>query len=255
VDDDIDIMTIYREILLMKDHDIVAEAQDGEEAIKIFRQMKKCPDIIIMDHRMPEKNGLDAMKEIHTINPMQGVIFVTADYEAAMTAIQNGASSFIIKPFRMDELFNSIETTLAVLRERQNNLRESLLRFITMLDFRDPKELASICDRIDREVVENIFMGQETPESMNLDGVGEKLCSFFNIMDMDYGYELEDDRLTIRNGKCHWNEVMGSNPAFCFVCKCIISRFSDRTGREFNLETGNTIMDSGEECVFRVTFS
>ena len=109
VDDDIEIISVYREILRLTNHEIIAEAPNGEEAVEIFKAMKKLPDIIIMDYRMPGINGLEAMKYIRDINPLQGIIFVTADQGIGMKAIELGANSFILKPFRIDALFNSIE--------------------------------------------------------------------------------------------------------------------------------------------------
>ena len=122
VDDDRAIIEVYHNMLEIKGHEIIGEAFDGENAVEIYKKLPAKPDIILMDHRMPFKSGLIAMKDIHTINPTQCIIFVTADFEAAKDALDMGAQSFIMKPFRMDDLFNSIE--MALLEKK----RESCVR-------------------------------------------------------------------------------------------------------------------------------
>ena len=79
-------------------------------------------------------------------------------------------------------------------------------------------------------------------------------CEFFNTMDMKYTYERDNDKIIIRNTKCTWMDDLGPNPHFCFMAKCVISKFAMKTGREFNLELNKAIMDGSEECVFELTF-
>ncbi|MCK5398296.1 MAG: methanogen output domain 1-containing protein, partial [Thermoplasmata archaeon] len=70
----------------------------------------------------------------------------------------------------------------------------------------------------------------------------------------NYTYEREQDKFIIRNTKCIWMNELGPNPHFCFMAKCVISKFAMKTGREFNLELNKAIMDGSEECVFELTF-
>lgn len=238
----------------MKNHEIVAEALDGEEAVKIFKRMKKCPDIIIMDHRMPFKNGLNAMKEIHAINPMQSVIFVTADYEAAKESVRIGASSFVMKPFRMDDLFNSIEVALSDQDRKRSQLKESLLKLITKFNSGgNSAGHTTICDDIEKSVL-NQYLPEPVEKDMRLDSLGPLICDFFNYMGLEFSCEVNEKNIILRNQKCHWMEALGPNPHFCFTTRCMINRLAGKTGMKFDLETKKTIMDGSDECKFELAF-
>jgi two-component system chemotaxis response regulator CheY len=109
VDDEVFIVDLYRDILKLKGYEVVATAYDGDEAVKKFKTMEKRPDIIILDHRMPIKNGIDTMRDILSIDRNSKILFVSADTMIENDAIRFGAAGFLSKPFRMDELVESIE--------------------------------------------------------------------------------------------------------------------------------------------------
>ncbi len=253
VDDDKDIMKVYRDVFQMKNHDIVAEAQDGEEAIRIFKAMKKCPDIIIMDHRMPAKNGLEAMKDIRNINPLQGIIFVTADSEAAKRAIELGANSSILKPFRMDNLFNAIETTLSGMREKETKLRETLLGIVTQINSNDPSSLKRACDIIEKDVINEYIHNLKVKEEANLKNAANWACSLMNIAGFDFKFEeLENGNIRIINNKCHWMEKFGPEPSYCHITRGIISRFALKGDRNVILDVHKTLMNKDDCCHFEL---
>ena len=109
VDDEVYIVDLYRDILRLKGYDVVATAYDGDEAVKKFRQMEKRPDLVILDHRMPVKNGIETMNELLAIDGSSRILFVSADIMIENEAMKNGAAGFLSKPFNMDELVESIE--------------------------------------------------------------------------------------------------------------------------------------------------
>ena len=109
VDDEVFIVDLYRDILKLKGYDVVATAYDGDEAVKKFRHMEKRPDVVILDHRMPTKNGIDTMNEMLAIDRSSKILFVSADIMIENDALKNGATGFLSKPFSMDELIESIE--------------------------------------------------------------------------------------------------------------------------------------------------
>jgi len=81
------------------------------------------PDIVLMDHRMPGMNGIDAMHQIRRINPEQCFIFVTSDPDAAGEARRLGANTFVLKPFRLDRLSETINAVLSKRRREQSLMR------------------------------------------------------------------------------------------------------------------------------------
>ncbi|TET04259.1 MAG: response regulator [Promethearchaeota archaeon] len=109
IDDDLSIIKLFDKFLTILGHVIVAKAYDGEEAVKLFHEFRKIPDLILMDHRMPKKDGLTAAKEILNFNNKSKIIFLSADYTVKDEALALGAKYFLEKPFKLDKLSQIIE--------------------------------------------------------------------------------------------------------------------------------------------------
>lgn len=93
--------------------EIVGEATNGVEAIDQFRTLK--PDLVTLDITMPEMSGLDALREILKINPAARVIIVSAlsAKETAVKALGLGAKAYVMKPFKKDELQETMQAVIA----------------------------------------------------------------------------------------------------------------------------------------------
>ena len=96
----------------MEGHEIIAKAFNGEEALEIYKGFKNYPDIILMDHRMPSKDGVEVTEEILSINPNSKIIFVSADYTIRDKALEVGAIDFLEKPIAFNTLFRIIKKHL-----------------------------------------------------------------------------------------------------------------------------------------------
>jgi two-component system chemotaxis response regulator CheY len=112
VDDEPMLHELYKDILEMKGHEVIGSAFNGQECVEKLTDPKNHPDVVIMDHRMPLKNGLDATREILGAKPNLRVVFVSADVSAKNEALRIGAASFIKKPFNINAFFNVIENLL-----------------------------------------------------------------------------------------------------------------------------------------------
>jgi len=89
----------------------VQVAEDGEEALNIFRQWK--PDLIITDLSMPGMGGLELCRRLRKIsNAPILVLSVKGDERIKIEALDTGADDYITKPFGMDELFARIRVAL-----------------------------------------------------------------------------------------------------------------------------------------------
>ncbi|MFX0081083.1 MAG: response regulator [Candidatus Hodarchaeota archaeon] len=117
VDDDRDIMDLFEQFLTLGGHNIAARAFNGVEAINIFKNLQNKPDIVIMDHRMPLKNGLETTKELIKINPESKIIFVSADYTVRNEAFEVGAIDFLEKPIDFNTLNAMIEKYSSIKNE------------------------------------------------------------------------------------------------------------------------------------------
>jgi DNA-binding NarL/FixJ family response regulator len=97
-------------LILEAESDIVvtAEAGDGEEAVRVAKREK--PDVVLMDVRMPNMDGLEATRQITEANPDTKVIVLTTfdidDY--VYGALRAGASGFLLKDAGGDQLIDAI---------------------------------------------------------------------------------------------------------------------------------------------------
>lgn len=91
----------------------IIEACNGEEAINKYRFDK--PHITFLDISMPNKNGLDTLKEIRQFDSQAKVIMATTQGEEriVMEAIANGAKSYVLKPITYDNIKSSLERVLS----------------------------------------------------------------------------------------------------------------------------------------------
>jgi two-component system, chemotaxis family, chemotaxis protein CheY len=99
-------------ILLKANHEIVGEAENGVEAIELF--VKEKPDLVTLDITMPEKNGIEALKEIKQEYPQAKIIMCSAMGQQKMVveAIEAGAKDFIVKPFDENRVIEAINRVL-----------------------------------------------------------------------------------------------------------------------------------------------
>jgi len=109
VEDDQQIIELYRELLRTYGYELVGFALNGKEAVKAFEAMHPRPDIIIMDQRLPLMSGVEATKEIMRIDPGVKVLFVSADIHSRESALSSGAADFVTKPFGIKDFMTRLE--------------------------------------------------------------------------------------------------------------------------------------------------
>jgi DNA-binding NarL/FixJ family response regulator len=90
------------------DFDVVGEARDGLEAIEKTRQLH--PDVVLMDIRMPNCDGLEATRRIKAQMPDVSVVMLTvSDNEQDLaTAVKYGADGYLLKDLQPEELFEQL---------------------------------------------------------------------------------------------------------------------------------------------------
>ena len=112
VDDAAFMRMMLKDILTKGGYDVVGEAADGNEAVAKYNELK--PDLVTLDITMPNKDGLEALKEIRANDPNATCIMCSAMGQQAMVidAIQAGAKDFVVKPFQPDRVLESIHKVL-----------------------------------------------------------------------------------------------------------------------------------------------
>ena len=111
VDDDSEVRENLVEILENESY-FTTTAATAKEAIKILKQDQF--DVILLDFMMPELSGIDALYELKRTSPKAKVIMITAyaTIDNAVNAIKRGASDFITKPFKIEDLLMLIKQVI-----------------------------------------------------------------------------------------------------------------------------------------------
>lgn len=97
-----------RGLLEKAGHEVVGEASDGQEAVRLARTL--FPDIAVLDVAMPRMNGLDTAREIRSLSPKTKTILLTmyTDKAYILDAIKVGAKGYVVKTEAADDLIRAI---------------------------------------------------------------------------------------------------------------------------------------------------
>jgi len=162
---------VRRGFAMVLDHqsdiDVVAEAGTGIEAIEVTRQHR--PDVVLMDIRMPEMDGLTATAAIleQADWPLKVIILTTFDPdEYVYRALEAGASGFVLKDIPPEELAPAVRTVADGGALLDPNITRRLIgRFAQTLatDTATSRRLNSLTDR-EREVLTELAKGTNNAE-------------------------------------------------------------------------------------------
>ncbi len=113
VDDAAFMRKMVSDALAKGGHEVVGEAGNGVEAISQFQALK--PDLMTLDITMPEKDGLEALREIIALDPKARVVMCSALGQEAkvLESIKLGAKDFVVKPFQADRVIEAVGKALA----------------------------------------------------------------------------------------------------------------------------------------------
>jgi response regulator NasT len=111
-----------KEMLEEEGYEVVGEAGDGEQAVRLARELE--PDLVILDVKMPVLDGISAAEQIVAAR-LAPVVMLTAfsQRELVERAVEAGAMAYLVKPFNKSDLLPTIE--VAVSRHAQITALES----------------------------------------------------------------------------------------------------------------------------------
>ncbi|MBP8292066.1 MAG: response regulator transcription factor [Caldilineaceae bacterium] len=155
--------------------EVVAEARDAQEAIDML--LRHEPDIVVMDIRLPGKNGIEATKDILMIRPQTKVIVLTshADDDVLFDAISAGASGYVLKQIGSDDLIRALEMvgrgqsmldptlTQKVFQRVRESARKAEDEYFAALTQQELHILGFITEGLtNREIAERVFLSEKT---------------------------------------------------------------------------------------------
>jgi two-component system KDP operon response regulator KdpE len=110
VDDEKPIRRLLRTTLEAQDYAVI-EAADAGSALALLQSEK--PALVILDLGLPDRDGLEVLREMRALSPLPIVILSSRDFEAAkVQALDEGADDYVSKPFGTEELMARIRAAL-----------------------------------------------------------------------------------------------------------------------------------------------
>jgi len=157
-----------------EDMKVVAEASDGEEAVKLASELK--PNVVVMDIVMPKLNGIEATRKIKEINPDTAILILTAydDDEYVLGLLDAGAAGYLLKSARGRDLVGAIRTIRAGESVLHPKIIAKLLKRATMAPVGEHKASELLTEReseilklvtsgmSNKEIAEKLFLSQRT---------------------------------------------------------------------------------------------
>lgn len=112
VDDAKFMRNLVKDALTASGHEIVGEAEEGNEALEKYKVLK--PDVVTMDITMRGKDGISAVEEIMGFDKEARIVMVTAlgQEKILSRVIKMGAKGFVVKPFKPEKIQEAIDAAL-----------------------------------------------------------------------------------------------------------------------------------------------
>lgn len=104
--------SILKDLLLRNGYEIAGEAENGEEAVRFFNELR--PDVVIMDLIMPGMTGIEALKAIKMDDSKARVVMASSlgQQHLVIEALRAGAADFFIKPLQAEAVIEALHNAL-----------------------------------------------------------------------------------------------------------------------------------------------
>ena len=177
---------LHRALDVEEDMKVVAEASDGEEAVKLASELK--PDVVVMDIVMPKVNGIEATRKIKEIAPDTAILILTAydDEEYVLGLLDAGAAGYLLKSARGRDLAGAIRAIKSGESVLHPKIIAKLLKRAMVAPVEEHKTSEILSEResevlrlvalgmSNKEVAEELFLSQRTVKA-HLTSVFNKL--------------------------------------------------------------------------------
>ncbi|MBI2333644.1 MAG: response regulator transcription factor [Chloroflexi bacterium] len=155
--------------------EVIAEASSADEAVQ--RALEYKPDVVVMDIRLPGKNGIEATREIIALLPDTKIIMLTsfAEDELLFDAISAGACGYVLKQIGSDDLVNALDAigrgeslldptlTQKVFKRVREASRKATDEAFAALSDQEIRILSLIAEgKTNKEIAAEIFLSEKT---------------------------------------------------------------------------------------------
>jgi len=108
-DDALFMRNMIKDVFGSDEFEVVGEAANGVEAVERYKELK--PDITTMDIVMPQKSGIEAVRDIMKLDKEAKIVMCSAlgQESLVMEAIEAGAADFIVKPFKPEKVVEVVK--------------------------------------------------------------------------------------------------------------------------------------------------
>ena len=141
--------------LLEKEPDmqVVGEADNGRELLEKLQELS--PDVVVMDVAMPDMNGMEATRNIHTT--LRGIkvlaLSMHSDKRFVLRMLEAGASGYLLKDCAFEELINAIRTVVANQTYLSPSIAETLARHYVLIAAKNSSISSALTPR-ERQVLQ-----------------------------------------------------------------------------------------------------
>lgn len=145
-----------------QDIEVVGEAKNGREAVKLARELT--PDLVIMDVTMPDLNGIDATRMIRDENKKTRVVALSmySDKQFVQGMMQAGATGYLLKDCAFEELIKAIRAALSGQTYLSPDIAGIVVHDYLNKLAMENQSAASILTKREREVLQLIAEGNKT---------------------------------------------------------------------------------------------
>jgi two-component system response regulator NreC len=159
-----------RGILVAAGHEVIGEASDGREALKLARTLN--PDIAVLDLSMPLLNGLDAAREMRRLAPDIKIILLTmyTDKGYVLQALRAGARGYVLKTQAAEDLISAIREIL----RGETYLSPGVAASVVDAVLETSNEVADPLTARERQILQLVAEGNTTKEIARLLNVSFK---------------------------------------------------------------------------------
>jgi DNA-binding NtrC family response regulator len=132
VDDEVAFVETITKRLTKRNLDILA-AYSGDEALEKLKAHQNI-EVVILDVKMPGKDGIETLTEIKRLSPLKEVIMLTghATVETAIEGMKQGAFDYLMKPCDIDLLVEKVTEAAAKKQRHEEKIMEAQIKEITM---------------------------------------------------------------------------------------------------------------------------